>query len=488
MKRLYIGNTTSDTDQRVTKLAEENNTVNYGLITCADDITEDGFYHTTVVDMASSEIAKISCTIIKLDQSKESFSGREEYYQTQELFSNSNNYWQNLVNDNKSFCIFPFISHSLNLENTTLCCRSADPVSKTQDFDWHNSLQDIRNKMLQGTRIENCKTCYKIEDCGSVSPRQSQSIDWARRLDLDSTKDLNFNKPIMYDIYPNNKCNLMCRMCSPDYSVLIQREQNDETNYPSSNWDDIDLTDAQVVYIAGGEPTAMQDFQKFLDRCEQENRLDLEIRVNTNAYKISESLFNKLDKFENIIFSVSIDGYGSANDYQRWKSKWEDISANIQRIVNKGHSVNFNIVVSIYTIFSFYDLVKHLNENYADNFVSIGYPTFENDILNPFVFKYDDAFLDKITSISKMDIYYNSKNLENFVKKLLTNVSSSKLDVEKLTKFFEYNDNLDRLRNSKLQDYIPELEEKRKLLGVKNGQEKIESNTNKQRRTLPETQ
>ena len=87
-----------------------------------------------------------------------------------------------------------------------------------------------------------------------------------------------------------------------------------------------------------------------------------------------------------------------------------------------------------------------------------------------------------------MDIYYNSKNLENFVKKLLTNVSSSKLDVEKLTKFFEYNDNLDRLRNSKLQDYIPELEEKRKLLGVKNGQEKIESNTNKQRRTLPETQ
>jgi len=232
----------------------------------------------------------------------------------------------------------------------------------------------------------------------------------------------------------------------------------------------------------------MQDFQKFLDRCEQENRLDLEIRVNTNAYKISESLFNKLDKFENIIFSVSIDGYGSANDYQRWKSKWEDISANIQRIVNKGHSVNFNIVVSIYTIFSFYDLVKHLNENYADNFVSIGYPTFENDILNPFVFKYDDAFLDKITSISKMDIYYNSKNLENFVKKLLTNVSSSKLDVEKLTKFFEYNDNLDRLRNSKLQDYIPELEEKRKLLGVKNGQEKIESNTNKQRRTLPETQ
>jgi len=38
-----------------------------------------------------------------------------------------------------------------------------------------------------------------------------------------------------------------------------------------------------------------------------------------------------------------------------------------------------------------------------------------------------------------------------------------------LKKFFEYNDNLDKLRDSKLQDYIPELEEKRQLLGVDHG-------------------
>jgi sulfatase maturation enzyme AslB (radical SAM superfamily) len=469
MKRLYIGNTTSDTDRLVTELATQNNTVNHGLVTRASDITEDGFYHSTVVDITPAEIAKINCDILLLDQPKESFSTTKEYHDTQQLVNGNNTYWQQLVEDNKSFCIFPFISHSLNHENTTLCCRSKQPVVKTEDFDWNTSLMDIRNNMLQGTRIDNCSECYKVEDSGGISARQSQTIDWSSKLDLNSIEDLKFNKPIMYDVFPNNTCNLMCRMCNPEYSVLIQREQNDLKDYPTTNWDYIDLEDTQVVYVAGGEPTAMLDFQKFLDRCEQEDRLDLEIRINTNANKISERLFEKLDKFKNIIFTVSIDGYGRANDYQRWLSSWENISTNIQRIVAQKHSVNFNITVSIYTIFSIYELLKYLNDNYSRYTVNISYVGFKNDILNPFVFEYSNEILNKIASITKMDIYYNNKNLQNFVHGLLTNAKSSTLMVEKLTKFFEYNDNLDKLRNSKLQDYIPELEEKRHLIGASNG-------------------
>jgi len=469
MKRLYIGNTTSDTDRLVTELASQNNTVNHGLITRASDITEDGFYHSTIVDITPAEIAKLDCDILLLDQPKESFSTTKEYYDTQQLVNGNNTYWQQLVEDNKSFCIFPFISHSLNHENTTLCCRSRETVAKTEDFEWNKSLLDIRNNMLQGTRIDNCSGCYGVEDSGGISARQSQTIVWSSRLDLTNIDDLNFDKPIMYDVFPNNTCNLMCRMCIPEYSVLIQREQNDLKDYPATNWDYIDLEDAQVVYIAGGEPTAMLDFQKFLDRCEQENRLDLEIRINTNANKISERLFEKLNRFKNIVFTVSIDGYGRANDYSRWLSSWENISKNTQRIADKGHSGNFNITVSIYTIFSIYELLKYLDDNYSKYIVNIEYVSLHDNVLNPFVFEYSDKMLNKIASITKMDIYYNNKNLQNFVQGLLTNTKSSTLNVEKLKKFFEYNDNLDKLRDSKLQDYIPELEEKRQLLGVDHG-------------------
>lgn len=464
MKRLYFGNTSSDTDHLVTELAIQNNTVNHGLITRASDIVEDGFYHTTIVDITPAEITKLDCDILLLDQPKESFSTTKEYYDTQQLVNDNKTYWQQLVEDNKSFCIFPFISHSLDHENTTLCCRSKQPVAKTEDFDWNKSLLDIRNNMLQGTRIDNCSQCYKVEDSGGISARQSQTIDWTSRLDLTTVDDLNFDKPIMYDVFPNNTCNLMCRMCMPKYSILIQREQNDLKDYPATNWDYIDLEDAQVVYVAGGEPTAMIDFQKFLDRCEQEDKLDLEIRINTNANKISQRLFEKLDKFKNVIFTVSIDGYGRANDYSRWLSNWENITKNIQKIVEKGNRVNFNITVSIYTIFSLYELVEYLNKNYPNNTANIGYVSFDDDILNPFVFEYSDEILNKIASITQMDICCNNKKLQNFIQGLLTNIKSSRINVEKLTKFFEYNDNLDKLRNSKLQDYIPQLEEKRQLL------------------------
>ena len=464
MKRLYFGNTSGDTDNLVTELAIQNNTVNHGLITQASDIVEDGFYHTTIVDITPAEIEKLNCDIFLLDQPKESFSTTKEYHDTQKLVNGDNTYWRQLVEDNKSFCIFPFISHSLNHENTTLCCRSKQPVAKTEDFDWNNSLQNIRNAMLQGTRIDNCSGCYKIENAGGISARQSQTIDWSSRLDLTNVDDLNFDKPIMYDVFPNNTCNLMCRMCVPNNSILIQREQNDLRDYPATNWDYIDLDDAQVVYVAGGEPTAMIDFQKFLDRCEQESKLDLEIRINTNANKISERLFEKLNKFKNIMFTISIDGYGYVNDYTRWLSSWENISKNIQRIADKGNSVNFNITLSIYTIFSFYELLEYLNKNYPTHIVNIGYAYFDDDILDPFVFEYSNEMLSKIATITKMDICYNNEKLQNFVQGLLTNAKSSTLNIEKLTKFFEYNDNLDKLRNSKLQDYIPELEEKRQLL------------------------
>jgi hypothetical protein len=94
MKRLYIGNTTSDTDRLVTELATQNNTVNHGLITRASDIVEDGFYHSTVVDITPAEIAKLACDILLLDQPKESFSTTKEYHDTQQLVNSNNTHWQ----------------------------------------------------------------------------------------------------------------------------------------------------------------------------------------------------------------------------------------------------------------------------------------------------------------------------------------------------------------------------------------------------------
>ena len=465
MRRLYLGNTTSDTDHLVTKLAQENNTVNHGLITCADDIVQDGFYHTTIIDISRNELQKITCDIELLDQPKETYSTIYEYYKTLEWVQ-GNNYWQQLVLENKSFCIFPFINHSLKKNVSTVCCRSDVPISLTKDFDWQNStkMNQLRNSMLAGERVDYCKTCYSVEDAGLTSARQSQTIDWAYRLGLDNIEDISYNKPVMYDVFPNNNCNQMCRMCKPDWSILIQREQNITTTSSVTNWDYIDVKTAQVVYIAGGEPTAMIEFIKFLDRCIENNRTDLEIRINTNASKISEKLFKKLEYFSNIKFTVSIDGYHKANEYQRWLSDWKDVTTNISRIVSNGHSVNFNITLSIYTVHSLADLVVYLDKHYNNHIVSISYASFKNNILDPFIIDYSIDVIQNLETTIDLAVVQNNPILKKFLIQAVDKMKNSTVDIKRLEQFFKYNDNLDAKRNSSLADYLPDLESKRKLL------------------------
>ena len=462
MKRLYLGNNTTDTDDMVSALAHEHNTVNRGLIHSADQIVEDGFYHTTIVDISERELKLVSCEVVLLDQPKESYNTVTEYNQTLQVF-NKGTYWSKLVQENKSFCIFPFINHSMNLDDTTLCCRTKDSIGKTDDIDWHagSEMREVRQNMLAGKRISECSVCYKQEESGRISDRQTQTVDWANRLDLASVANLNYDRPIMYDVFPNNNCNLMCRMCIPEYSVLIQREQGIQDKPNPTNWDNIDIATAHVVYIAGGEPTAMIEFPKFLERCRQHHRTDLEIRINTNAAKISDRVMQQLADFDNIHFTVSIDGYKQANNYQRWLSKWDNIIDNTNKIIQQGHSVNFNFTLSLYTIFGFSDLVHYIDKHFPNHSVHAMYAQADGDVLSPFVFKYSKKLLDKIRSITDTDVYHNNNKFKQFVDHVITSAENSATDTSRLQQFFIYNDLLDFKRNSALREYIPQLEELR---------------------------
>jgi len=475
MKILCFGNTTSNTDELVTELAHANNSVNRGLVHKASDITYDGYYHTTVVDMSDVEIEKLNCKFILLEQSKQSYNTLNEYNKTKKIVE-KNNYWENLLDDNNSFCIFPFINHSLMQENTTLCCRSKTKVAENKDFDWatNDNMQSIRNKMLQGEQLSNCDWCYRQEEQNVISDRKIQTIDWTTRLGLKSLDDLNFENPVMYDIFPDTKCNLMCRMCSPEYSVLIEREYKklgiwEQPPIQKTNWDIIDIEHAQVVYIAGGEPTAMPEFFQFLEQCKELNRTDLEIRINTNANKMSNRLFDLLSDFANIHFTVSIDGYELSNDYSRWLSNWDNIDSNIKKIVSQRHSINFNVTVSIYTIFSLHNLLDYLDTNCKNTDIHICYAVSKNNILDPYQFVYDRDTLENFELIKNTDIYNNNSNVQSFVNSLIIQANNSVLNTGQLIQFFEFNDLLDTSRNVKLQDYIPKLAAKRQLIGDPNG-------------------
>ena len=136
MKTLCLGKNHSYTDEMTSALG-----LNHGLITNTSIDLQDGYYHTSVVDLPPGEIVDLARrfdSVVVLDQPIELWNHPTEFHQTQEIASQLGNkvswqnangrdqlqYWKNLVTDNKSFCIFPFIELLTFNGSTTVCCRS----------------------------------------------------------------------------------------------------------------------------------------------------------------------------------------------------------------------------------------------------------------------------------------------------------------------------------------------------------------------------
>jgi sulfatase maturation enzyme AslB (radical SAM superfamily) len=255
-------------------------------------------------------------------------------------------------------------------------------------------------------------------------------------------------------------------MCVPKWSSLIEREWKElgwlDEDF-TQNFNDfsmVQIDKAIKLYIAGGEPTAMPEFYTFLKKCIDEKHTGFEIQVNTNASKISNRLLGLTKNFSNFSFTVSIDGYQDANDYTRWGSQWHTVVDNIHRLQRNGHSINFNIVVSLLTIFSFHDLVRFLDSEFPGCLVHAQLA----DNITPFVIPYSKDQLAKIETIKQTSAYSANELFASFVDTLLNLCKKSTLDKSKLQHFFSRNDTIDISRDSCLNDYIPELEKLRELL------------------------
>lgn len=486
MKILCLGNNHLDTDELTTKLGK-----NLGLITDINIHLSDGYYHTSVLDLSDSEILELADRfdkVIVLDQPVEQWNHPNEFTHTQNIarriqvrgidviWTNSTgidqlNYWQNLVETNKSFCIFPFIELLTMNGYTTVCCRSDTPIraiAQLDDFATDTEYQKIRQSMLKGESIpKHCKACYKLEDKKILSARQEETVEWAMRLGLKTVDDLTkIKEPVYYEVRPSNTCNIMCRMCSPKYSSLIEKEQKSLGNIPEdyteqfSNFDIVNVPNIVKLYVAGGEPTAMPDFYEFLRKCIKQNHTEFEFYVNTNAVKVSTLLLELGRHFKNLQFIVSIDGFEQANDYTRWRSKWSTVIKNIHKLQKNGHTIHFNTTLSLYTIFGYHRLIRFLDQNFPGCLVHGQY----GEGYSPFVFDYPQQLINDLKSIYDTKIYKNNQLFKSFIDGTITSATESSINQESIKKFFIYNDMLDQARSSKLIDYIPALEDLRVCL------------------------
>ena len=499
-KILCLGNNSEDTDIRTSLLAKENNTINHGLVNDFDFIPADmGYYHISIVDLSSGGIIQMSKyfdAIQLFDQPVKAWShwkllmssyrlmveldklGYNTIYKDNINIQKYKNFDQ-LFSWNKSFCIYPFTLLIEENGHLVPCARSTKKITAVDelgDFKTNVEYNKIRTSMLKGEKLpDHCNYCYDYESKGVESYREFETIEWVSKLDINSVEDLDkITHPYHYEIRLSNKCNLMCRSCKPEHSHLIDKEYKkfniiypglQTFKYSSTSLIDINSLGPDTrVYLTGGDPTVIPEVYEFMEKCIKADKIDFDFTLGTNGQKLSKRFLELTRHFTNMNFSISLDGYGKVNDYWRWGSDFNTVIKNTHLLENQGHTISINCVPGIYNVTNLHLLYEFLDKElpHCGMYLQINHMPMQS------VYNHPNAEL-AVESMEKCkqtkSYYADGKSNKSFIDSTAEYYSNDpKVDLKLLKDFFEYNDKLDHARNVRLADYIPELEECRKLI------------------------
>ncbi len=257
---------------------------------------------------------------------------------------------------NKTICSAFWKHANIRSDNRVFpCCRFKYPVGKFNgdvgEILHTPAYQELRRKALAGEEIAGCKKCYDEEKVsGATKPNRTKEIlAPSTRLEFNSTyncKDVNLE---FLEVGFDNICNLMCVMCSPEWSNAWGKKLHPDLPpkqliKETDSFDNIPDTITTVLFL-GGEPLMTTRHIKFMEKFK--NLHQLKVIYNTNGtYKINNKVKKLLDKCKDVFFYISVDGIGEVNDRVREGSKWEDVTYFINQVKQYGYK--YQITSSIH--------------------------------------------------------------------------------------------------------------------------------------------
>jgi len=257
------------------------------------------------------------------------------------------------------------------------------PDNTPKDFLNSEYTQYIRKKLNDGKRIPECYRCWKKEDSGGKSLRQTSNdtVTNNHGYDLDNTWVKNYFKNkkdfisdilISADIKTSNLCNFSCIMCNPmdssklytkwqknkdnpaiqtllknekpDYLANVKRVYMDKNTRHSLLKSFLNLKPKHVK-ILGGEPLMDEKSLEILENFKEKSKVKLLFVTNgsKNLVQISERFKN----YKDVNYTISLDGNSSIQDYIREGSDWKHIEKNVldykQKYPNNKLSVNCTV-------------------------------------------------------------------------------------------------------------------------------------------------
>lgn len=240
---------------------------------------------------------------------------------------------------NQAICVLPWVHEYRTINgNVGPCCQG-------YSLRGDETMELIRQQMLEGEKPRACTNCYKKEAESGFSPRIHETIDWIKKFG-----EPNVDQPSLQfvDVRYDPTCNLKCKTCGPESSTLWQKEKKiswPRNAYNESYLSSIDKKILKKVYLAGGEPTYIKGYQDFLEDLFVVNP-SCEVVINTNLKKLSEAWKVIIKKFKNLTIICSCDAVESLGTYVRYPLGWSEFESNVDWVSKNANFLQFNLVAS----------------------------------------------------------------------------------------------------------------------------------------------
>lgn len=263
-------------------------------------------------------------------------------------------------------------------------------------------------------------------------------------------------------------------------------------------WDRLSDKKATIshLYLIGGEPMMIPKelHLGFLKECvESGDAKHITLQYDTNMTNIPDEYIEVWKKFKHVLIGFSIDGMGKQNEYMRAPSKWDQVIKNLHKLdnaVTNGASnieINESITISIYNILHILDFLEWKITTGRYEFKNVfqkcnnhmfAHPLHDPGFLNANIIpesakkaiiqRYDEwrikmfnwAGVDDDKPYSDIQTMGQVRNtIDAFVNSWQNYLSDYLISdpEEKMHKFWEYNQQLDDLRNEKFVHVFPEL-------------------------------
>jgi len=274
-----------------------------------------------------------------------------------------------LLKKSRTFCMYPWIHvHAYPTGEAYPCCHAEMGVGqvgncreKTLEQIWQDRpLQQLRDDMLNERFNAACQRCYEQEESGFFSGRRSANKHHGHHI---KKLDANPFELTYWDIRFSNLCNLRCRSCGHIFSSQWYQDQaklagpawksrNTVLNYAGRTetdmWEQLEphLEFVEQIYFAGGEPLLMEEHYRILDELDRRGLYHVRLIYNTNFTHTDlkgRSVFEYWRKFDSVAVGASLDAAGARGEYIRKGTVWSTVEHNRREMMRICPNVDFYI-------------------------------------------------------------------------------------------------------------------------------------------------